>query len=181
MRRRGAAPRAGEGGLRPEDVEEGSLSANLVGRCLRFQRLHSFFFSSGFSGWFSRLFPPWNSNFRIVSFPALTWLRSLGRRPGGASVGPAPPCTLRQATLAWSSRTRRSPLPRASPEPGCWLSGAVSVVEECCHLCSNSRCLSEARYVFFIQGLERFSSGGGQEGTLQTPVWCLAHIPDKEE
>ena len=32
-----------------------------------------------------------------------------------------------------------------------------------------------------IQGLESFSSGKGQEGTLQTPVWCLAHIPDKEE
>ena len=37
------------------------------------------------------------------------------------------------------------------------------------------------RYMFFIQGLERFSSSKGQEGTLQTPVWCLAHIPDKEE
>ena len=38
-----------------------------------------------------------------------------------------------------------------------------------------------ARYMFFIQGLERFSSSKGQEGTFQTPVWCLAHIPDKEE
>ena len=35
-------------------------------------------------------------------------------------------------------------------------------------------------YMFFIQGLEGFSSSKVQEGTLQTPVWCLAHIPDKE-
>ena len=39
----------------------------------------------------------------------------------------------------------------------------------------------KARHVFFIQGLESFYSSTGQEGTFQTPVWCLAHIPDKEE